>query len=107
MVRHLGCDSSHQQSEFRTCQVRIHSGDECLSEMSTPVGSPAYYSKTYFWMIHHEVSHVEPEEDEAIVIPERFSRVFFGQDDTEFAGMANPEKRPDVASEMLIVDCGA
>ncbi len=41
-----------------------------------------------------------------IVIPGKFKRVFFGQDDTEFAGMANPEKRPDGASRMLMVDCG-
>jgi hypothetical protein len=43
----------------------------------------------------------------AIVIPEKISREFFGHDDTEFAGMANPEKRTDVASGMLMVDCGA
>ena len=29
------------------------------------------------------------------------------QDDTEFAGMANPEKRPDDTSGELKVDCGA
>jgi hypothetical protein len=29
---------------------------------------------------------------------------FFGQDDTEFAGMANPEKH---ITGMLMVDCGA
>ncbi len=31
----------------------------------------------------------------------------FGQDDTEFAAMANPEKGPDGASGILMVDCGA
>ncbi len=41
------------------------------------------------------------------MIPEKLSRVFFGQDYAEFAGMANPEKCPDVASGMLMVDCGA
>ena len=76
-------------------------------EMSTPVDTLDYYSKPYSWMIDHEVSHVKPEEDEVIVIPEKFKRVFFGHDDTEFAGMANPEKRPDGASGMLMVDCGA
>jgi hypothetical protein len=50
---------------------------------------------------------VKPEKDEVIVTLEKFKRVFFGQGDTEFAGMANPEKRPDGASGMLMVDCGA
>jgi hypothetical protein len=76
------------------------------SEMSTPVDTPEYYSKSYSWMIDHEVFHVKIDEDEVIVIP-GFSRVFFGQDDTEFAWMADPEKRPEVASGMLMVDCGA
>jgi hypothetical protein len=77
------------------------------SEMSTPVDTSDYYSKPYSWMIGHEVSHVKPEEDEVIGIPENLKRVFFGYDDTEFAGMANPEKRPDCASGMLMIDCGA
>ena len=46
-------------------------------------------------MIDHEVSHVKPEEYEVVVIPEKYKSVFFGQKDTEFAGMANTEKRPD------------
>jgi hypothetical protein len=41
------------------------------------------------------------------VIPEKNSCVFLGQDDTEFAWMSNPEKLPEDASGMLIVDCGA
>ncbi len=73
--------------------------------MSTPVDTPDYYSKPYSWMIDHKVSHVKSEEDEVIVMLENFKRVFFGQDDTEFAGMANPENRPDGASGMLMVDC--
>ncbi len=55
----------------------------------------------------HEVSHVKSEEDDVIVRPEFFCCVFFGQDDIQIAGMANPEKRPDVTSGMLMVDCGA
>jgi hypothetical protein len=58
-------------------------------------------------MIDHEVSHIKPEEDVVIVIPGKFKRVFFGQGDTELAGMADPEKRPDGASGMLMVACGA
>ena len=77
------------------------------SEMSTPVDTPEYYSKLYSWMIDHEISRVKPEEGEVIVIQEKIKRVFFGQDDTEFAGMANPEKHPDGASGVLMVDCGA
>jgi hypothetical protein len=78
------------------------------SEMSTPNDTPNYYyPEPNSWMIDHEVSHVKPEEDDIIVIPENFKRVFFGQDDTEFAGMSNPEKRHDGASGMLMVDCCA
>ncbi len=69
--------------------------------MSTPVDTPDYYSKPYSWMIDHEVSHVKPEEDEVIVIQEKFKRVFFGQDNTEFARMANPEKRHGDANVRL------
>jgi hypothetical protein len=76
-------------------------------EISAPVDTPDYYSKSYSWMIDYEVSHVKSEEDEVIVILEKFSRVFLGQDDTEFAWMVNPEKCPGVASGMLMVDCSA
>jgi hypothetical protein len=62
-------------------------------EMSALVDTSYYYSKPYSWMIDHEVSHVKAEEDEVIVIPGKFKRVFFGQDDTKFAWMANPEKQ--------------
>jgi hypothetical protein len=62
-------------------------------------------------MIDHEVSHVRLELnvrlEEVIVIPGTFSRVFFGQDHTGFAGMANTEEHPDDAAGMLMVVCGA
>jgi hypothetical protein len=60
-------------------------------------------------MMDHEVSHVKPGEDEVIVRQGKFNCVLFGQEDTEFAWMSNPEKHPDGASGimMLMVDCGA
>ncbi len=58
------------------------------SEMSDPADTPDYYSTTYTWMTNNDFRHIEPVEDEVIVIPEKFPHVFYGCDDTHFAGMA-------------------
>ncbi len=77
------------------------------SEISDPADTPDYYSTPYTWMTNNDFRHIEPEEDEVIVIPEKFRRVFYGCDDTHFAGMAPPSNRHDDLSGLLTVDCGA
>ena len=75
------------------------------SEMSYLVDTPDYYSTPY-----HQMQEQAPVEDEVIVVPEKFRHIFFGYDDTEFAGMAPPlpANRPDDdLSGLLTVDCGA
>jgi hypothetical protein len=58
-------------------------------------------------MTNNDFRHIEPEEDEVIVIPEKIRHVFYGCDDTHFAGMAPPANRHDGMSGLLTVDCGA
>jgi hypothetical protein len=41
------------------------------------------------------------------VIPEKFRHVFYGYEESEFAGMANPSNKHDEESGLLTVDCGA
>ena len=48
-----------------------------------------------------------PKDEEVIVIPEKFRHVFYGYEESEFAGMANPSNKHDEESGLLTVDCGA
>jgi hypothetical protein len=75
--------------------------------MSDPADTPNYYSTPYTWMTNNAFRHIEPEEDEVIVIPEKFRHVFYGCNDTHFAEMALPANRHDDLSGLLAVNCGA
>ena len=70
--------------------------------MSSLVDTPDYYSTPY-----PQMQNNAPDEDEVIVVPEKFRHIFFGYDDHQFAGMALPANRPDDLSGLLTVDCGA
>jgi hypothetical protein len=97
------CTPNSEPAKFEFTQVMN------ASKMSDPVDTPDYYSTRgpYTWMTNNDFRHIEPEEDEVIVIPGKFLHVFCGCNDTHFAGMAPPAKRHDDLSGLLTVDCGA
>ena len=92
-------NSEHRKFEFN--QVMN------ASWRTNPVVSPDYYSTPYDQTVEDETTTC-PEDEDLIVIPEKFRHIFYGNEDSElvFAGMANPSKDPEELG-MLTVDCGA
>ena len=92
-------NSEHSKFEFN--QVMN------ASWRTNPVVSPDYYSTPYDQTVEDETTTC-PEDEDLIVIPEKFRHVFYGNEDSElvFAGMANPGNTPEELG-MLAVDCGA
>ena len=75
------------------------------SELAFPVATPDYYYSTPYSPAN---ASADKEEDEVIVIPERFRHVFYGYEESEFAGMAPPIQANNPEKEgLLTTDCGA
>ena len=71
--------------------------------MAFPVANPDYYYSTPY-----PSTKADKEEDEVIVIPERFRHVFYGYEESEFAGMAPPIRANNPEEQgLLTTDCGA
>ena len=62
------------------------------SRMTIPVVTPDYYSTPYDQTVEYETTTC-PEDEDLIVIPEKFRHIVYGNEDSElvFAGMANPK----------------
>ena len=74
---------------------------------SSPVVYPDYYSTPYDQTADYGPATCPKDEEEIIVIPEKFRHVFYGYDDEHvFVGMANPNEDPD-EEDLLTFDCGA
>jgi hypothetical protein len=75
------------------------------SEMAFPVATPDYCYSTPYSSTN---ASADKEEDEVIVIPERFRHVFYGYEESEFAGMAPPIRANNPEEQgLLTTDCGA
>ncbi len=73
----------------------------------SPVVYPDYYSTPYDQTADYGPATCPKDEEEIIVIPEKFRHVFYGYDDEHvFVGMANPNEDPD-EEDLLTFDCGA
>ena len=72
--------------------------------MTHPVVTPDYYSTPYDRTVDYGPT-TRPQDEEVIVIPEKFRHVFYCHEESEFAGMANPSNNHDVELGLLAVDC--
>ncbi len=94
--------SNSEQTMFEFSQVMRAS-----DLTSSPVVYPDYYSTPYEQTADYGPATCPKDEEEIIVIPEKFRHIFYGYDDEHvFAGMANPNEDPD-EEDLLTFDCGA
>jgi hypothetical protein len=77
------------------------------SEKSSPVDSPDYYSTPFSWMIDDDFRHIEPEEDEVIVIQGKF--VMYSMDSVilNLPGWHRQQIDTMICRDLLTADCGA
>ena len=74
------------------------------SRMTHPVVTPDYYSTPYDQTVDYGPT-TRPQDEEVIVIPEKFRHVFYGHEETEFAGMAYPNNNHEEETGLLSWQC--